>query len=349
MNRRIRVLVVDDQAIVREMISRGLETDPDFEVVGKAPDPYVARDMIVELAPDVLTLDVEMPRMNGVEFLRRLMPQYPIPVVMVSSLTKAGREITLQALEAGAVDFVSKPTGEAGALESMLVELRTKVRAAASVDVRHWAGKARSKSAASKLPLHPSAIEVIVIGASTGGTNAIRDVIMALPAQTPGIVVVQHMPAGFTQSFAARLNEQVGMEVKEAERGDMITAGRVLIAPGDFQLAIQPYGAAYKANVFVYDKVQGHRPSVDVLFTSVAESQLGPRAIGVLLTGMGKDGAQGLLQMRKSGCRTIGQNEKTSVVYGMPRVANEMGAVEFEENLFDIPQRIGEILRSTPR
>lgn len=342
--KRIRVLIVDDSALVRDILSKGLSADPGIEVVGTAPDVYVARNLIVELRPDVLTLDIEMPRMDGIEFLKRLMPQYPIPVVVVSSLTQRGKEITMQALEAGAVDFVPKPaTDVARGLNDMMLELRTKIKISSNANVAHWKNKRfenidRHKSASSTA-LAESTDKVIAIGASTGGTEAIKKVITDLPPSTPGIVIVQHMPAGFTKTFAERLNETAMMQVKEAENGDRIVTGRILLAPGDFHMKVLRRGGHYVVELNQQEKVSGHRPSVDVLFGSVATS-VGSNAYGVILTGMGADGAVGLKAMRDAGARTIGQDEYSCVVYGMPKVAWEMGGVEKQLRLDRITSEI---------
>ncbi|OHB25682.1 MAG: chemotaxis response regulator protein-glutamate methylesterase [Desulfuromonadaceae bacterium GWC2_58_13] len=332
MNRKIRVLVVDDSALVRQILSQGLAMDPGIEVVGTATDPYSARDSIVKLKPDVMTLDVEMPRMDGLEFLRKLMPQYPLPVVMVSSLTQSGKQITLDCLEAGAVDFVAKPTSNmAQSLSIMLSELRTKVKIASTVNVSHWKnrrdtlpgrGVARPPKA-----LAESTDKVIAIGASTGGTEAIKKVITEFPANMPGVVIVQHMPAGFTKMFADRLNQLCSMEVKEAESGDRIMTGRILVAPGGLQMRVKRSGGIYQVSCDDGELVSGHRPSVDVLMQSVAE-QAGANAIGIMLTGMGSDGANGMLAMRKAGARNLAQDEASSVVFGMPKVAFERGGAE---------------------
>ncbi len=354
--RPIRVLIVDDQAIVREILERGLSADPELEVVGRARDPFVARDRIVQLQPDVITLDVEMPRMNGVEFLRRLMPQYPVPVVMVSSLTREGRLTTLEALEAGALDFVAKPEGGPGALQAMIAELAEKIKMAAGADLSRWfrrrelrsRQKATEQAAVrSTLALAlASKVRCIVLGASTGGTVAFAEILRQLPVDLPGMAVVQHMPAGFTELYARRLDSLTDIEVREATTGDMIVPGRILIAPGDVHMAIKPYGRDYQVNLFHYEKVQGHRPSVDVLFQSAAEIFRPGEAVGVLLTGMGRDGARGLKALRESGARTVAQDEKTSVVYGMPRAAKELDAVEFVEAIDSIPGRLVELVRS---
>jgi two-component system, chemotaxis family, protein-glutamate methylesterase/glutaminase len=349
MLQKTRVLIVDDSALVRDLLTRGLRADPAIEVVGTAQDPFVARDKILELRPDVLTLDVEMPRMDGVEFLRRLMPQYPIPVVMVSSLTQHGKEITMQALEAGAVDFVAKPSANvAQGLETMIVELRAKVKIARTANVTQWKlkreelfetmqarlsgtnGNASALYAATvgKHALSESTDKVIAIGASTGGTEAIRAILRQLPAlMRSGIVIAQHMPAGFTKTFAERLNSECAVDVREAETGDRVMAGRALIAPGDKHMRVVRSGGRYEVVLSQEEKVNGYRPSVDVLMHSVAE-HVGKNACGLILTGMGNDGALGLLSMRDAGGRTFAQDERTSVVFGMPKVAHDIGAAE---------------------
>ncbi|TDI86200.1 MAG: chemotaxis response regulator protein-glutamate methylesterase [Caldithrix sp.] len=331
MTKKVRVLVVDDSAIVRGILSKGLELDPDIEVVGSASDPYFARDKIMKLRPDVLTLDVEMPKMDGVEFLRRLMPQYPLPTVMVSSLTERGKEITLQALEAGAVDFVTKPTTDiARGLNGMLDELRSKVKIASRANVSSWKNMQYkpAKTLSSRYSaLAESTDKVIAIGASTGGTEAIRQILTQLPANVPGGVIVQHMPAGFTSIFAKSLNQQCAITVKEAEPGDRVMQGRFLIAPGSFHMTVKRSGGIYEVECNKNEKVCGHRPSVEILFQSVAK-YVGKNAIGVILTGMGNDGADGLVSMREAGALTIAQDEATSVVFGMPKVAFERGGTD---------------------
>jgi len=332
-SKKIRVLIVDDSALVRSILAQGLAQDPGIEVVGTASDPYVARDMIIKHRPDVLTLDVEMPRMDGVEFLRRLMPQYPLPVVMVSALTQRGKQITIEALEAGAVDVVPKPTSNvAQGLQAMMMELRTKIKIASTANVSHWKSKRTEAPAPTEVltprtSLAESTDKVIAIGASTGGTEAIKTVITQFPASTPGVVIVQHMPAGFTKAFAERLNTLCLMEVKEAEHGDRVMPGKILIAPGDYHMTVRRSGGFYYVDCVKGEKVNGHCPSVDVLMHSVAE-QVGANAIGVMLTGMGGDGADGMVAMRKAGARTLAQDEKTCVVFGMPKVAYERGGAE---------------------
>ncbi len=330
--KKIRVLIVDDSALVRQILSCGLDTDPWIEVVGTAGDPYIARDKIIELRPDVLTLDVEMPRMDGVEFLRRLMPQCPLPVVMVSSLTQKGKQITLNALEAGAIDFVAKPTSNiASGLNSMLMELRTKIKIASTSNVSHWKHKkdlpSYSQTVAANCALAESSDKVIAIGASTGGIEAINKVVTKFPATMPGVVIVQHMPAGFTKMFAERLNQTCAMEAKEAVSGDRIRAGRILVAPGGVQMYVLRSGGMYQVVCKPGEKVNGHCPSVNVMMESVAK-HVGTNAIGIMLTGMGSDGAKGMLAMRQAGARNIAQDEATSVVFGMPRVAYELQAAE---------------------
>jgi two-component system chemotaxis response regulator CheB len=331
MNKRIKALVVDDSAMVREILSRGLSMDPSIEVVGTAADPFIARDKIIELKPDVLTLDVEMPKMDGVDFLRHLMAQHPMPVLMVSALTQAGKKITLEALEAGAVDFVTKPSANiAQGLNEMLAELREKVKIAAGANV----GWRKPNSSIHQKPVEAKTQvlteltdKVIAIGASTGGTEAIRQVVTQFPATAPGVVIVQHMPAGFTKMFAERLNQLCPMSVKEAESGDRIIPGRILVAPGDFHMTVHRFGREYQVHCSEGEKVCGHRPSVEVLLQSIAKN-VGSNAVGIILTGMGHDGADGMVAMREAGARTIAQDEATSVVFGMPKVAYERGGVE---------------------
>ena len=332
MGNPIRVLIVDDSALVRQVLKRGLSADPDIEVVGSAPDPYVARDMIVSLRPDVMTLDVEMPRMDGVEFLQKLMPQYPMPVVMVSSLTKRGAQITFDAMAAGAVDFVSKPASDVGrGLPVMMGELREKVHAASHANMCAWRRANQNfgptRFVATRRPLAESTDKIIAIGASTGGTEAVSSVLRQFPADMPGVVVVQHMPAGYTRRFADRLDEDCTMHVKEAELGDRVQAGTVLLAPGDRHITVHRQGGFYRIELGDQDRICGHRPSVDVLFESVAK-EVGANAVGVILTGMGRDGAGGLLAMRTAGAHTVAQDEATSVVFGMPKVAIEKGGAE---------------------
>lgn len=340
MAKKIKVLVIDDSLLFRETVASGLANDRGIEVVGTAADPFSARDKILDLEPDVLTLDVEMPRMNGIEFLKKLMPQYPLPVVMVSAVS----DHVFDALNAGAVDFVTKPDiqGQRN-LDSFINELIIKIKIASMAKVGHLkkdyvveqvAGLSGSKNINT----------MIAIGASTGGTEAIYEIIHALPRDMPGIVVVQHMPAVFTAMYAGRLNNSCRMEVKEAESGDIITPGKVLIAPGgDCHMRINRKGNTYTVEIIKSEKINGHCPSVDVLFNSVAD-KVGANAIGVILTGMGYDGAKGLLKMKKTGAMTIGQDEQSSVVYGMPKVAYDIGAVCKQSALKNIPQLLHSII-----
>ncbi|MCD6526675.1 MAG: chemotaxis response regulator protein-glutamate methylesterase [Desulfuromonas sp.] len=345
MAKQIRVLVVDDSALVRQILTNGLALDPGITVVGSAADPYAARDKIVQLKPDVLTLDVEMPRMDGVEFLRKLMPQYPLPIVMVSSLTQKGKQITMEALEAGAVDFVTKPTTNvAQGLNAMLMELRAKVKIASTANVSHWKNKRvemrRSIANGTTRALAESTDKVVAIGASTGGTEAIKKVVMQFPATMPGVVIVQHMPPGFTKMFSERLNQLCAMEVKEAEHGDRIRPGLILVAPGALQMEVVRSGGIYQVKCAAGEKVSGHCPSVDVMMHSVAK-HVGRNAVGVMLTGMGSDGAKGMLAMREAGARNIAQDEATSVVFGMPKVAYEKGGAE---KLFPIDRIASQVI-----
>jgi two-component system chemotaxis response regulator CheB len=316
-------LIVDDSAIVRKILTEALAGHPDLEVVGSAPDPYVARDKILALRPDVLTLDIEMPRMDGLTFLKKLMHFHPMPCVIISSLTQPSCRIAVEALELGAVEVLAKPGGpySVGELRNTLA---AKIRAAAASRVRR--PQPATEQPAREMP-SLSGDTVIAIGASTGGTEAIAAVLTKLPASTPGIVIAQHIPPQFSRAFANRLNDICAIEVKEAEDGDVLRPGRALVAPGDFHMLLRRTGGRYSVNVKTGPRVCYQRPSVDVLFSSVAEAA-GNRAIGVLLTGMGADGAQGLLKMRNAGARTIAQDEATCVVFGMPREAIAAGAAE---------------------
>ena len=329
---RTKVLIVDDSALVRQILTELLSQDPTIDVVGVASDPYAAWDKIQRLEPDVLTLDVEMPRMDGLTFLEKLMRRRPMPVLMVSSLTERGADTTLRALELGAIDFVTKPKIDvASGTVELGEEIIAKVKAAAHARVR----RAPVVIAEGKIPILPPSREslirsthmVIAIGASTGGTEALRELLSALPADSPGIVVVQHMPEQFTRSFAARLDGLCQVRVKEAMDGERIIPGHVLIAPGNFHMEVQRSGASYLVRIRTGDPVNRHRPSVDVLFDSCA-SVLGRNAVGIILTGMGDDGARGLLAMRAAGARTIAQDEATCVVFGMPKEAIARGAAE---------------------
>jgi len=343
--KKIKVLIVDDSSLVRQLLSRGLAADPEIEVVATANDPYVARDKIIKFQPDVMTLDVEMPRMDGIEFLRKLMPQFPIPVLIVSSLSERGCRITLDALEAGAVDFVTKPSTDLSKnLNAMMAELREKVKISSRVSVRHWKGKKLISSHSASPVQHTDALavstdKVIAIGASTGGTEAIREVICGLPSNMPGIVIVQHMPPGFTKKFAERINNIAAMDVREAQGGERILQGHVLLAPGDKHMKVVRQGGIYKVHCEEGEKVCRHCPSVEVLFDSVSR-YVGNNAIGVMLTGMGRDGADAMLSMRNAGAKTIAQDEATSVVFGMPGEAWECGGAERLIPLGDISKEL---------
>jgi two-component system, chemotaxis family, protein-glutamate methylesterase/glutaminase len=344
---RIKVLIVDDSAIVRKILSEALAGEPDIEIAGTAPDPYVARDKILSLAPDVLTLDIEMPRMNGLTFLEKLMRFHPMPVIVISSLAQPSCRVALQALEMGAVDVLGKPGGpySVGELRDGLAQ---KVRAAAVARIRRT-GAAPSPVARPPLPAiaAPSDDALLAIGASTGGTEAIAAVLARLPASTPGTVIAQHIPPEFSRAFAGRLNESCAMEVREARDGDAIRPGLALIAPGDFHLTVRRAGGRFYVNVKTGPRVCYQRPSVDVLFHSAAEAA-GGRAVGVILTGMGNDGAQGMLRMRQAGARTIGQDEASCVVFGMPREAIALGAVEQVLRLDRIAEAIVQAVGSLP-
>jgi two-component system, chemotaxis family, protein-glutamate methylesterase/glutaminase len=334
----IRVLIVDDSATARAVLHDILDSEPSIEVIGTASDAYIARDKIVELKPDVVCLDVEMPRMDGITFLKRLMHYMPLPVVMVSSLTQSGAKTTLAALEAGAVDFVAKPHSHIyDGKDEMRDELISKIKSASKAKVHQHI--LRDQGQANTTSLAETTNKILAIGASTGGTEALKDVLMGLPRNAPGTVIVQHMPANFTGPFAERLNSLCAMEVREAKNGDSITPGLVLIAPGDYHMVVRRSGARYYVEIGSGDKISGHRPSADVLLNSVAKIA-GANAIGVILTGMGGDGARGLLAMRNAGAKTLGQDETSCVVYGMPKVAYEMGAVEKQLPLSKIAQGI---------
>ena len=325
--RKIRVLVVDDSALVRKLLRAILERDPEIEVVDTAADPFEAREKIKALSPDVITLDVEMPKMDGLTFLRNLMRLRPMPVVMVSSLTEEKADITMAALEAGAVDYVSKPKiGVAGGLNAMAEELCTKVKVASRARVRYRErprSEKQQKLAASS-PLKTTD-RVIAIGASTGGTEAIADVLASLPPDSPAVLIAQHIPALFSGRFAQRLDGISPLSVREATDGEAVLIGHTYLAPGDHHLRLVRSGAKYYCQVSSDPEVNRHRPSVDVLFRSVAD-QAGANAVGVLLTGMGADGADGLLEMRKAGASTLAQDRETSVVWGMPGEAVKRGA-----------------------
>ena len=346
---KIRVLVIDDSASMRGLLTEMINSAPDVEVVGVAPDAVIAREMIKALNPDVLTLDVHMPKMDGLEFLDRLMRLRPMPVVMVSSFTGAGSETTLKALELGAVDFIGKPRADsAKRIEEYAEELIEKIRAAKGARLRRHVAPTHGANLPSKAPMTKPSLaiarlgaggKIIFLGASTGGTEAIKDFLLAIPADCPPILVVQHMPESFTASFARRLDGLCAPRVIEAQGGEKVEPGTVYIAPGHSHLQIRRTAAGYVTELLSTPPVNRHRPSVDVLFDSAA-TLVGRQAFGVILTGMGKDGAQGLLRMRQAGARTFGQSEASCVVYGMPREAFLIGAVEEQWSLEEIGKRV---------
>lgn len=340
---KIKVLIIDDSALIRSVMREIVNSQADMEVVGVAPDPIAAREMIKQLNPDVLTLDVEMPRMNGLDFLEKLMRLRPTPVVMVSTLTEQGSEVTLRALELGAVDFIAKPKlGVKEGLADLVEDVADKIRTAARAHVRRQrAASASSAPAPGRISgnfIHTTE-KVVFIGSSTGGTEALKEVLIRLPANSPALLITQHMPESFTKSFAARLDGLSAMKVKEAEHNERVLPGHAYIAPGHSHLLIRKSGAYYYTELSQAEPVNRHRPSVDVLFESAARV-LAANALGVILTGMGKDGAAGMLQMRQAGAYTIAQNAATCVVYGMPKAAVDIGAVHEVTPLTDIAGRI---------
>ncbi|MFO0725351.1 MAG: chemotaxis response regulator protein-glutamate methylesterase [Myxococcota bacterium] len=335
----IRVLVVDDSGVVRRLVTQALSKDPEIEVVGSAPDPYVARDMIADLRPDVLTLDLEMPRMDGLSFLQRLIKHYPMPVIILSSLTTKGSDLAVQALAMGAVDVMSKPDGVAYKIGDIGATLIDKVKAAARVSRNKLMAVSEATSITPVAPLQMRTHHVVAIGASTGGTVAVERVLKALPPDSPPILVTQHMPAGFTSSFAQRLSRCCRIKVREAKDGEVIAPGVALVAPGSHHLLIRASGAQLYVSLSDGPPVNRHRPSVDVLFKSVAAT-CGASAVAVILTGMGADGARGLLDLKNAGAHTIAQDEASCVVFGMPRAAIELGAVNDVLSIDEIPGRI---------
>ncbi|HWP26606.1 MAG TPA: chemotaxis response regulator protein-glutamate methylesterase [Xanthobacteraceae bacterium] len=326
MNRRVRVLIVDDSAVMRQLLSQLLSEDPEIEVVGTAADPFIARERIKALNPDVVTLDVEMPNMDGVTFLRKIMTLRPMPVIMVSTLTEAGAEITLEALEIGAVDFITKPTTNvSNGMAAIAAELQAKVKAAARTPVRARVAAPQPRVVQHR-PWTGGTEKIVVIGASTGGVEALKVVLMGLPAECPPVLITQHMPPRFTGAFAERLNRECPMKVSEAKHNDVVEPHHVYIAPGSHHLQLTRVGNGFRCTLHDGPPVSGHRPSVDVLFRSAARAAAG-RAVAVILTGMGKDGAEGMYELRQAGAFTIGQDEASSLVYGMPRAAHERGGV----------------------
>jgi two-component system chemotaxis response regulator CheB len=343
---KIKVLIVDDSALIRSVLKEIINSHADLEVVGQAPDPISAREMIKQLNPDVLTLDVEMPRMNGLEFLEKLMRLRPMPVVMVSSLTERGNDVTLKALELGAVDFITKPrVGMIDGMNAQVYEIGEKIRTAARARIHRHAISSVPVSAPQPLTgsFLPTTEKLVFVGSSTGGTEALKELLSRLPATTPGMLVTQHMPESFTNSFAQRLNGLSAMTVKEAENNERVLPGHAYIAPGHSHLLVKKSGAYYYTELSKADPVNRHRPSVDVLFNSAAEVA-GPNAVGVIMTGMGKDGAQGMLAMRQAKAYTIAQDEASCVVFGMPKAAIDIGAAMEVASLRDIASRVLERL-----
>ena len=326
--KKIKVLIVDDSAIVRKIFSEELAKYPDIEIVGAAPDPFVARDKIVNLKPDVITLDVEMPRMDGLTFLRKLMKYYPLPTIIVSSLTPKGGKLTLEALDIGAVDVIAKPGGSYS-VGDMSAQLADKIRAAARARLIQAPALMESDRTETEAPraLTQTTNKIIAIGASTGGTEALKAVLTKLPHNSPGVVIVQHMPANFTTAFAERLNGLCQITVKEAKDNDAVIPGTALLAPGNYHMILRRSGARYYVEVKTGPMVHHQRPAVDILFKSTAR-YAGANAVGVILTGMGADGAQGLKEMKDAGAGTIAQDEKSCVVFGMPKEAIKLGAVD---------------------
>lgn len=344
---KIKVLIVDDSALIRGVMKEIINSQPDMEVVGVAPDPLVARELIKQTNPDVLTLDVEMPKMDGLEFLEKLMRLRPMPVVMVSSLTERGSEITLRALELGAIDFVTKPkiSIQSGMLEyTELIAEKIRIASQAKIRVRAQPQGTHLQAAnvlsSLRNPLMSSE-KLIIIGASTGGTEAIKEFLIQLPSDSPGILITQHMPEGFTRSFANRLDKLCKISVKEAEGGERVLPGHAYLAPGHSHLTLVRSGANYMTKLDQGPPVNRHRPSVDVLFRSAAISA-GKNAVGVILTGMGKDGAAGMLEMKKMGAYNLAQDEASCVVFGMPREAIAIGATDEVAPLHELPGRVME-------
>lgn len=336
----IKVLVVDDSAIVRKIFTEELSKESDIQVVGTAPDPYVARDKVLQIKPDVLTLDIEMPRMDGITFLRKLMKHYPLPVIIVSSLTPKGSALALEALEAGAIEVMAKPGGSFSVGE-MGAQLADKIRAAAKAKPvkKEAAQEAAGSATMTSRALAETTNKVVAIGASTGGTEALKEVLTRMPPNSPGLVVVQHMPANFTRAFAERLNGLCKITVREAKDNDSVLPGACLIAPGNYHMLLKRSGARYFVQVKTGPMVHHQRPAVDVLFNSTAQ-YAGPNAVGVIMTGMGADGADGLLKMKQAGAKTIAQDEASSVVFGMPKEAIKRGAADRVVPLHSIPQAI---------
>ena len=337
---KIKVFIVDDSAIVRKIFSEEISKESDMEVIGTAPDPFVARDKIVHQKPDVMTLDIEMPRMDGLTFLKKLMKHYPLPVLIVSSLTPKGSKMAMEALEYGAVDVLSKP-GSSYSVGDMSAQLKEKIRAAARANLNRVSAPTPRQEPTGTITkaLTETTQKLIAMGASTGGTEALKEVLVRMPQNSPGMVIVQHMPPLFTTAFAERLNRLCSIEVREGKDGDSVLNGQALIAPGNFHMLMRRSGSRYYVNIKDGPMVHHQRPAVDILFNSVAQ-YAGANAIGVILTGMGADGAQGMLRMKEGGAKTIAQDEASCVVFGMPKEAIRLGAVDRVVPLELIPQEI---------
>ena len=339
LNTSIKVLIVDDSAVVRKILSRQLGKHSGIEVVGTAPDPYIARDKIVSLEPHVLTLDVEMPRMDGITFLRKLMKYHPMPVIILSSLTPKGGKTAMEALEAGAIEVMSKP-GAAYSVGEACEDLAASIKRASRANIKKMTEQRLSNAnKPRRLSMTATTNKIFAIGASTGGVQTLGRILSSMPANAPGTVIVQHMPPKFTASFAERLNKECAMNVKEAENGDTVIPGRILIAPGGFHMVLARSGASYYVNIKDGPRVCHQKPSVDVLFRSVAK-YAGANSVGAILTGMGKDGAEGLLDMRQNGAHTLAQDENSSIVFGMPKEAIEKGAAEKIVSLSDVAETL---------
>jgi len=343
----IKVLIVDDSALVRQIFEQEIGKDADINVVGAAPDPYVARDIIAAKKPDVLTLDIEMPRMDGITFLKKLMHHYPLPTIIVSSLTDKGGELAMEAMESGAVDVMCKP-GEAYSVGDMSIELIDKIKGAARVNIsRYTKGNGEKPTAPKALKaLSKTTHKIIAVGSSTGGTEALKSIFKRLPHNTPGTIITQHMPEFFTKSFAKRLDELSKMNVREAKDGDAVVMGNALIAPGNKHMLLRRSGARYYVEVKNGPLVNRHRPSVDVMFRTVAQSA-GKNSLGIILTGMGGDGAKGMLEMKEAGAHNIAQDQASSVVFGMPKVAIDLGGVHDVMHLDKIPRKVLSILEKS--
>ncbi|UCX04557.1 MULTISPECIES: protein-glutamate methylesterase/protein-glutamine glutaminase [Shewanella] len=341
MTRQIKVLVVDDSALIRSLLSEIIRAEPDFTLVGAAPDAFVAKDMVITFSPDVITLDVEMPKVDGLTFLDRLMKARPTPVLMVSSLTEQGAEVTLKALEIGAVDFFPKPKLDiANSMEAYRSEIVAKIRSVAKAKVQPKVIKKNTVNTAFKFK---TSEKIIAIGASTGGTVALKSLLAEMPIDSPAIVITQHMPPGFTKTFAEHLDNISAIHVKEAQDGERLIPGCAYLAPGDKHLLVVRSGADYRIKLSDGERVSGHRPSVDVMFQSLAQTA-GSNVLGVILTGMGKDGAAGMLELLNSDGITIAQDEASSVIFGMPKAAIDLGAAQMILSLQDIPSQIVQII-----